>query len=120
MKIKDANLFAEFERLCRLAPEAMTRLRKVTGKFGYSHIKPLDEKRWSDRCLEDYTILVDIATILQEGRLGQEMRDKWIKQFLKRVGSQSQFSGRHKTEPYMCKKLSPKQRKLYRNLKLKS
>lgn len=75
---KDDIFFAEFAQMCKQAPAAMKRLRKVTGKFGYADIHPIDEKRWSEQCWEDYGVVVGISAMLQRGITVEELAKETI------------------------------------------
>lgn len=75
---KDDRFFIELAQLFKEAPDAMKRLRKVTGKFGYATIVPTQEKRWSEQCWEDYGVLVGIAAMLQRGITVEELDREFV------------------------------------------
>lgn len=81
MKNKDIKFFKELSTLCDKAPDAMRRLRRMTGKFGYVDIHPMDEKRWNDQCWEDYGVLVGIASMLQRGKTVYELDEEIMRDF---------------------------------------
>lgn len=58
------------QELLKKAPAAIALLRLVSGKTKLSTIRPLDEKRWGDKCWEAYGLLVEAdAEFLKDFKL---------------------------------------------------
>lgn len=98
-KNKDTAFFKELMELASMAPDAMKRLRKATGKFGYAGIRPMTEKRWNEKCFNDYEILVGLVGMIQFGKTNQQIDEEIIRQWKTQDDS---WIGKVKTGTWKC------------------
>lgn len=82
------------QELLKKAPAAIELLRRVTGKTKLSVIRPLEEKRWGDKCWEAYELLVDINTRVEHGLTIEEADSEFFKGF---KPMDEVFVGKHET-----------------------
>ncbi len=94
-KRKDLDLFMDrLKAEMAKAPEAITHLKKVTGKVGIHRISPFNEKRWSEKCMESWMVLSAICIMIEEGITPEEWQEEFIKSY---KPIDTAYIGRHKT-----------------------
>ncbi len=77
----DAAFIFRLTGYLRKAPKAMDHLLTVTRKRGIHNIRPLEEKRWDEKCMKSWQVLSNICIMLEEGRYPEDVLDDFLKYY---------------------------------------